>query len=281
MKYFVNGRYTDRDAATIQVNDLGLIRGYAAFDFMRVVNNVPLFLDDHLDRFFHSVKVMKLNCAYSKQEIKEIAKNLIEYNKLGTSGLRLILSGGFSDYLPVKETNFFIFHEPLKLPADEIYKTGIKIQTVAFQRPVPEVKSTDYFMAVFQQQYLERPFQDILYHTGGRVTELPRANIFMVSKSGKTILTPKTNVLHGVTRKNVLQFQLDGYEIKETDFDLQELVVHSKEVFLTSSTKRILSITQIDEHIIGDGEPGKVAGKLRALLIAREAEYVQSHLKGD
>ena len=48
---FVNSQFLEEEKATLQVSDLSIQRGYAAFDFFRTKNYIPLFLDDYLDRF--------------------------------------------------------------------------------------------------------------------------------------------------------------------------------------------------------------------------------------
>lgn len=278
MKYFVNGELIHHDQATIQINDLGLIRGYAAFDYLRVIHNIPLFIDDHLDRFFHSMNLMKLNSAYSKAEVKEFVQQLIRKNQLGISGLRLIVSGGFSssNYLPSENTNFFIFHDQLTFPSEEVYNKGIAVKSVDFQRPLPQVKSTNYFMGILQSLEMGNQFQDVLYHNNGKVTELPRANVFMVTNK-KEIITPKSNILHGITRKNLLQLKNDGFVIKEKDFTLSELKANSSEVFLSSSTKRVLPITRIDDQKIGDGKPGEISKLLKIMLLQKEADFIEEY----
>ena len=57
---YARGKFVAVDEASVSVNDLGVQRGYGIFDFLRVSGNVPLFMEDHLDRFFHSAKEMRL-----------------------------------------------------------------------------------------------------------------------------------------------------------------------------------------------------------------------------
>jgi branched-chain amino acid aminotransferase len=65
---FLNGRFIPLAEATIPVNDLGLQRGYGIFDFLRITDGVPLFLEDHLDRFYQSADKMRLSIPLNRDE---------------------------------------------------------------------------------------------------------------------------------------------------------------------------------------------------------------------
>ena len=60
MTVYFNGAFIDNDKASLKVTDLSVQRGYAVFDFFRTINGRPLFINDHLDRFFASAAAMHL-----------------------------------------------------------------------------------------------------------------------------------------------------------------------------------------------------------------------------
>ena len=68
---FVNQSFVEEEKATLLVSDLGLQRGYAAFDFFRTKDHIPLFLEDYLDRFFNSAVIMQLRPRQNRKEIKK------------------------------------------------------------------------------------------------------------------------------------------------------------------------------------------------------------------
>ena len=76
-------------------------------------------------------------------------------------------------------------------------------------------------------------------------------------KDGK-IATPIANILYGITRKNVMA--LSG-SVEERDISFAELL-EADEAFITSTTKRILPVTNIDGKPIGDGKVGKTTRSL-------------------
>lgn len=71
---------------------------------------------------------------------------------------------------------------------------------------------------------------------------------------GEEISTPQNDILLGITRKNVME--LAG-NVQERDILFSE-ILQADEVFMTSTTKRILPVTQIDYKPIGKGTPGEI-----------------------
>lgn len=245
---YINGKFDTIEQATIPINDLGIQRGYGVFDFLRVAGDKPLFIDDHLNRFYYSAEVMRLKIQQEKAELKSIIQQLINTNALKDSGIRLILTGGASDDgYKITEPRLSIIQQSLKPPPDKLPDTGIKLVSNEFQRQLPHVKTTDYLMAIWLQPWMkENNADDILYHNNGFVTECPRSNFFVINKQHE-LVTPKQNILQGVTRKKIIDIALKaGIEVAERDIHLNE-IADAKEAFITSSTKRMLPVAKIDD----------------------------------
>ena len=245
---YINGEFISIENASIPINDLGIQRGYGVFDFLRVAGNKPFFIDDHLDRFFYSAEVMRLKIKQERTELKSIIQELINTNKLNHSGIRLILTGGESvDGYIISDPRLSIIQQSLKPPPDKLPDTGIKLVSNEYQRQLPHVKTTDYLMAIWLQPWMkEKNADDILYHQNGYISECPRSNFFIINKEN-ILVTPKEKILHGITRKKVIEIVKKlGIEIQERDIHLNE-IENAKEAFITSSTKRILPVAKIDE----------------------------------
>jgi branched-chain amino acid aminotransferase len=254
----------DAAKATIGISDLALQRGYGIFDYFKILNGRPIFLEEHLDRFYRSAANMRLAVGYSKEAVRGMIHELLEINDLPDSGIKILLTGGYSaDGFKTGKSNLIITQAPL--PTYGGFQTGgIKIITHKHQRQMPEIKTIDYLMAVWLQPLIdERRVQDVLYHDGHLVTECPRANIFIVTKDER-ILTPAKNVLKGIIRSQLLKLN-DNFSVAETDVTLAD-VFAAKEVFITSTTKNILPVIQVDDKPVNNGEPGSVTLRLSAKL---------------
>ncbi|RYF97248.1 MAG: amino acid aminotransferase [Chitinophagaceae bacterium] len=261
----INGVQLDIDKAGIGVNDLALQRGYGIFDFFKIIDNKPVFVQFHLDRFYRSASGMHLTVKYSREELISQVLQLVAANDLPVSGVKLTLTGGYSsDGFTLGEPNLIITQSALPSYRD-INGNGISIITWEHQRQMPEVKTIDYLMAVYLQPVLkERNAQDVLYHNNGLLSECPRSNIFIVNRNGQ-VLTPANNVLAGITRGRILELQTD-IDIRPADITLEDLD-NAAEVFITSSTKNILPVTRINNRVIGDGQPGFITQRLAGLLV--------------
>ena len=273
MYSFLNNQFLPVDKTFIHVSDLTTQRGYGIFDFLKVVNGKPLFIDDYLDRFYRSAKSMRLNVSQSREELKRIIHELINKNGLENSGIKLILTGGYSpDGYELTAPNLIITQHSLTMPSPEYLEKGVKIITHEYVRDLPHVKSINYIMGVWLQKAVkEQQAADVLYYLNGQVSEFPRCNIFIVRDDG-VVVTPADRVLHGITRKNVLSLSGKPYTIREGTVNIED-VLTAKEVFLTSTTKRIVPIVKVNEAVIGNGKPGPVSQHLLKDLIRLELDY--------
>lgn len=255
--------------ATIHPLDIGLIRGYAIFDFFRTVGHHPLFLENYLNRFLNSASKAGLTLDYSFEDLKEITIELIEKNDHKDAGIRMILSGGISEnhFLPSKG-NLYIFCEPLHLPSKEKYENGVKLLSVEYVRPLAEIKTTNYtYPCYLSMDWKAQGAEDVIYHHQDRISESSRSNIFLV-KNGN-IYTPKRDILKGITREKVIK--LTAGKVSFSDLSIGDLL-SGDEVFISSTTKRILPITQIDNTTISNGRPGPITKELMARFTAIEKE---------
>ncbi|MCF3111084.1 aminotransferase class IV [Niabella sp. CC-SYL272] len=259
---FVNDTFAEEGKATLQTGDLAIQRGYAVFDFFRTNNNVPLFLDDYLDRFFHSAAALFITIPYTRSRVAEIIFELIQKNNLPQSGIRMIATGGYSpdSYTPV-QGNFILQQQAIQLPDAARFEAGIRIMTHPYQRDLPAVKSINYLMGIWlQKQLQEKGLDDVLYVHNDIISEFPRANIFIITPE-RTLATPAHHVLAGITRKKILEFAGALLPVETRDISVRELK-NAAEVFMTSTTKRILPVTEIDGIRVGNGKAGPFTRQL-------------------
>lgn len=258
---WVNDSLVPADNALVNVSDLAVQRGYGIFDFFKTIDGKPVFLEDHLDRFFRSALLMRLELKQSRDKIRNKILRLIGSNNLNDSGIKLILTGGFSaDGFNIAEPNLIISQQVFQIPRTMSEK-GICILTHEYQRQFSNAKTLDYLQAIWLQPILkEKKADDVLYYSNGLIRECPRANIFIVTKDQK-VLTPESGMLKGVTRKHILEMSGARYITEARDVSLEELR-NAGEVFITSTTKNILPVVQVDGYVIGDGNPGEVSRTL-------------------
>jgi len=270
---YLNNAFVPAAQAALQVSDLALQRGYGIFDFFKTLEGRPLFLDEHLDRFFRSAAQMRLPLQKSREELKTVITELLQHNDLPASGIRLTLTGGYSpDGYSITEPNLVITQQPLQLPARDAFEKGLRLLSYPHRRQLPEVKSLDYLMAIWLQPHIrENQADDVLYHQHGLVTECPRANFFIVTEDD-TVLTPARDTLKGIIRSKVLHIARERYKTVEGDVTL-EAAQAAREAFITSTTRHILPVLALDGRPVGNGKPGPVTTALSEALNALVAAH--------
>ncbi len=271
---YYNGQISAFNQTGMSLNDLLIQRGYGIFDYLRVVDNQPLFVADHLERLQQSATFMHMELPHSKEAILKIVLELVAKNNMPYSGLKLIVSGGdSSDGYTLEKPNLTIVQQPLPVPSNQFSVSPFVLMSHPFQRQLPQVKTTDYLMAIYLQPKLKAfGGHDILYTNDGMLRECPRSNFFLISEEGH-IITPKDDILKGITRKNILAAAIEnGIQVEERPIALAEIKT-AKGAFIASSTKRIIPVSKIDESIIATDSP--ILEKVFNLLVQKEKSYTQ------
>ncbi len=279
MYIFLNGKIIPAADAMLHVSDLGLLRGYGLFDFLQSINGTPLFLADYLDRFYRSAKAMDLEIPFQRDILKQNIFDLIKKNNLSHSGLKLILTGGYSEdgFTPTAPNLIILENGIPPLPSDyQGYTHGVKLILHEYLRENPLVKSTNYVVPIMlQNKWKSLGAIDVLYHKDGFVTESSRSNFFIINKQN-VLITPSKNVLHGITRMKTLDVAAGILPIEIRNMNLQE-VLDAKETFMCSSTKGILPVVQLDDYVINDGKVGHFTKVLIEKIEDLQREYLEKN----
>lgn len=261
----LNGVQIPEHEAQLSINDLAIVRGYGIFDYFKTVQGTPLFLEDNLDRFYNSARLMDLPVNYSRTEIKSMIEQLMLANNMPDSGIKILLTGGYSpDGYSIAEPNLIISQHPITRD-DLAENKGIKLLPFEYHRPFSQVKSIDYVMGIQAlKKAKEVGANDVVYVQNGLLSECPRANFFLVSHDG-TLLTAGDDVLQGITRMKILEVAKEHFKIEVRDISLEDLK-NASEAFISSTTKNITPVTEVLGHKEFGAGAGKVTKQLQVLL---------------
>ena len=256
---YVNGEILPESQASVSINDRGFLYGDAVFDTTRTFNGEIFRLEQHLDRFYESLRYMRIDSPVDKAEMKEITLKILDKNleilpegddywvsQRVSRGVRG-LPGGMKPTIVIE-----CFPLPLQERA-EYYRDGIKMITSSIRRTAPESlsprsKMHNYINLI--QAELEVQSQDsralaLLLDVNGNLCEGHGANIFLVNKG--VIYTPREQfVLAGISRQVTIELANNlGYEIKETDLDVFDAYT-ADEIFVTSTSFCICPVSMIN-----------------------------------
>lgn len=262
---FFNGKIAPTSDTNIHISDLGLLRGYGLFDYFRTYNGKPFQWDMYWTRYENSAKRMGISSPLSKKEAFEVVEKLIHLSGLDECAIRFVLTGGYAeDSISMSQSNLLIISEDIHYVTASSYTNGMSVITYEFVRDIPAIKSTDYkHLLILQPEIKKAGASDVLYHKNGEVSELSRSNIFHFKDN--LLITPNENILNGITRQTVLELAKPHFKIEERPVTLEEFI-NADEIFTTSSTKRVMPITKIDNKLIGNGQVGQKTLFLQKLI---------------
>jgi branched-chain amino acid aminotransferase len=255
--YYLNEKYVAADQACLPINDLGIVRGYGVFDFLRTYNKVPFKLREHVQRLQKSAELIGLDLPSSTLEIEAIAQETFNRNHLPDANIRIIATGGIAtDFItPSGEPSLIVIVTPVTEYPEAYYKQGVKVITVQTQRFIPKAKSLNYISAIMALQKAKQVNAiEALYVNEHHVLEGTTTNLFIFRDN--KLITPKADILHGITREVVLELAKNKFEIVEQPIYYSDLN-SCDEAFITATNKEIMPVTQIDEIQISNGKPGE------------------------
>lgn len=270
-KIYFNGKIVDLKKAMINPYDLGILRGYGVFDVMRTINGKPFLLEKHYKRLKNSAEKLKLEVPFSEKDFRKIVEKLIQLNNFlnKDATIRTVLTGGVSPsaFLIQKPTCYILIERFAALPK-EIFKKGAKVITIEYERYLPEAKITNYLEPIRHQAVKEKNGAlEIIYVKNGKALEASTSNLFIIKNKSKNkkIITPKNNILKGITRGLVINLASEKFHVEEREL-LEKELRNADEVFLTATNKDIVPVVNIDGKKIGNGKPGEITKNLIAMF---------------
>lgn len=250
--------------------DVGLLRGFGVFDVLRTYNGKPFLANDHLDRLEKSAAILKLTLPVSKRKIIEITQKLLQKNRFSKNReavVRIVLTGGIAkdglNYNP-KNPTFFILTEEFQNLPEKFYQEGIRLITHEHQREFSSAKTINY-LAALRLQDLRRKENifEILYIYGKKVLECTMSNFF-IFKNG-TLITPRDNILIGITRNVIINLARKNFKVIEKDILTGDLKL-ADEAFISATNKDVIPVIKIDNLVIGNGKVGEKTKLLMELF---------------
>lgn len=232
-------------------------------------------MESHLNRFEKSAELLGMEIPFSRNDITAAISKIVQHNAFPLSGVKILMTGGNSpDGFTTGKPNLIITNTAASPTNHSLYSEGVSVMTHKFTREMPEVKSTNYATALrLEPLWKKEGHIDVLYHDGELISEVSRSNVFLID--GDKLVTNQEGVLQGVTRMTVLDIAPKlGFEVEIRPISLSE-VMGSQEVFMTSTSKRVMPIVKIDDHKIREGSVGEKTKVLMQAFDERVDEEVR------
>ena len=271
---YVNGTIAPADQAVVPVYDHGFVYGEGVYETLRTYSRVPFLYDRHMQRLRRSAGRLVLDVPFDDASLlKSIDQTVAAAGELTEAYIRILLTRGIGDLTydlrSTPKPTVVIIVKPFEPPAARVYTDGIRIALVDMLRNHPKsvnpsIKSNNLLnnALAMQTAYRSGAEEALMCNFRGELTECSQANFFMVR--GGAVLTPtsEAGLLEGVTRGFIFELArelgIDAREETLTPKDLES----ADEMFITSTTRELSPVVNVDGRAIGSGTPGPVTKTL-------------------
>ena len=268
---FLNGELVPLEDAKVPVLDRGFIFGDGVYELVPVYSRVPFRLDEHLARLERSLGETRIRNPHTRAQWRDILYRVVDAQPFEDQGVYFQVTRGVAkrDHAFPKsaEPTVFMMSNPLVNPTREQVEKGaaaVSAQDYRWQRC--DIKSISLIgNCLLRQLSAESGAAETILFRDGKLTEASASNVFAVKRG--VILSPaKGNlILPGITYDVVAELaRANGLPIEFCDVAEAE-VRAADELWVSSSSKEVLAIVELDGRRIGEGLPGPVFRRMYQL----------------
>lgn len=267
---YLNGEFTPLSQAKISVLDRGFIFGDGIYEVVPVYNGQPFRMSQHLDRLERSLQKMRLTAPLSRQQWMDLVHQLIQGTEHATCMVYLHITRGVAkrDHaypVPEVKPTVFAMVSPMTRPSVAHREQGLTAISLADQRWLHcDIKSISLLGNVFAKQAaIDAKVDEVVQFRAGFLTEGASCNIW-IADQGTLYAPPKDNLILEGIRYGLLQELCEQVGIPFVVGPIaQQRVKQASEIMMSSATREILPIVQLDGVPVGSGQPGAVYHALR------------------
>jgi D-alanine transaminase len=275
---WLNGEFTTLPNARVSVMDRGFIFGDGIYEVVPAYEGKPFRFDEHMARLDRSLEELRIPNPMSRAQWRELVLELIaryaaSQGKAAPQTNQMVylqISRGVAmrDHvmIPGLEPTVFAMSNRLSIyTPEERHKGAACVTADDFRWKKAHIKSTSLAGAVLSRQIsADAGALETIMFRDGFLSEAAASNVWVV-KNGVVLGAPKDNlVLEGI-RYGLLETLCREIRIP---FELRrvtrEEVLAADELLLSSATKEVLAVTQLDGRPVANGRPGPIYEKLYA-----------------
>jgi D-alanine transaminase len=268
---FLNGKLVPIEQASVSVLDRGFIFGDGVYELVPVYSRVPFRLDEHLTRLERSLGEAKIRNPYSRAQWRSNIYQVIDGQTFDDQGVYFQVTRGVAkrDHAFPKslEPTVFMMSNPLVSPPQaQVDKGGAAVSATDNRWLRCDIKSISLIgNCLLRQMSAEAGAVETILFRDGKLTEASASNVFIV-KRGVIHSPPKSNlILPGITYDVVSELaRANNLPIEFRDVG-EAQVRAADEIWVTSSSKEVLAIVELDGKPVGDGRPGPVFRRMHQL----------------
>lgn len=259
---YLNGEYVPLREARVSPLDRAFLFGDSVYEVLPAFSGRMFLLRQHLERLDRSLAEIRLPAPHTHAQWLALLEELIRRNGGGDMYLYVQVTRGMefgrNHAFPRQVTpTVFAMASPLPVLSDEMRANGVAAITVEdFRWARCDIKTTSLLANVLmKQQAVDAGVQEAIIVRDGDVLEGSSMSVFIVT-NGRAATPPNTTrILPGTTRAAALELAAGSMPVEIRRITVDELR-RADEVWLSSATRDVLSVTRIDAVPVGSGKPG-------------------------
>jgi D-alanine transaminase len=275
---YLNGEFTRADEAKISVFDRGFIFGDGIYEVVPIYHGKAFRMTEHLDRLDRSLKALRIPQPKSREQWIDLINELSHRANVAHCIVYLQVTRGVykrEHAMPKVELEPTVFGMATEFqpPSAAQREQGYAMISIPDERWLHcEIKSTSLLGNVLARQHAaDAGVDEVIQFRDGYLTEGSSSNIWVVA-NGQLLAPPKNNlILEGIRYGLMAELAAEVGVSFEARRISQAEVAAADEILVTSATKEVLPVTQLDGRPVGTGKAGPVYAKLRAAYDARIA----------
>ena len=268
---FLNGQFMPIEDAKIPVLDRGFIFGDGIYELVPVYSRVPFRMDEHLVRLERSLAEVRIRNPYTRAEWRDIILKLVAQQPFEDQGVYFQVTRGVAkrDHAFPKDATptVFMMSNPLVNPPKELVERGGKAVTAQdFRWARCDIKSISLIgNCLIRQISADVGAVETILFRDGKLTEASASNVF-IAKGGVVLGPPKSNwILPGITYDVIVELAQAAKMPLELRHITEAEVRAADEIWVTSSSKEVLAVVELDGKPVGDGKPGPLFRRMHQL----------------
>lgn len=263
---YLNGEFLPHEKCFVHIEDRGFQFADGVYEVTLFENGKLVDGDAHLERLFRSLRELKIEHDFKKEDLIKLQLELFAQNKMDAGTCYIQITRGQNARLPwvpkgIKPTVSATVSPRKKVSAEE-FERGFSLMTHEDIRWLRcDIKTVNLLAStIINQKSKDNGYDDVVFVRDGVITEASFANAFIVDANDTLITKPADNlILCGITRNRLIELaKKKGIKVEERNFSVDEML-KAKEVFLTSSSLILRPIAKVDGKLIGDGKIRKIA----------------------
>ncbi|MCW8903930.1 D-amino acid aminotransferase [Sedimenticola sp.] len=262
---YLNGHFMPPQKGKISVMDRGFLFGDGVYEVIPCYGGRLFRLEHHLQRLDNSLHAIRMQNPLDRAQWQAILQRLIGQLPGADQSIYLQITRGSTgkrDHaIPTGiDPTVFVMTQPAEYPDAASLASGIKAVTLEDNRWLRcDIKAITLLANVLLRgEAMEHGAAEAILVRNGFATEGATSNLFIVL-AGKIITPPKSDhLLPGITRDLVLELaQQHALPCSEKEIS-QQMLDSADEIWVTSSTKEVMAVVELDGRAVGNGTPGPI-----------------------